>query len=318
MDQPSKSSRPPLILVANDQEWAARSLDSILGPNGYAVLRAHTGRQTLELARDTKPDLVVLDYRLPDLDGTEICRQLRARSVLGIGTPIVMMTSSVLGRPQLADVFAAGAWDFYSQPIDGELFLLKIATLVAAKREADRANEESLIDRITGLYNLRGLTQRAREIGAEALRHRQPLACVCFSTDRAESQLDAQILDEIALRVVEHLGQICRQCSRASDAFGRMGGRDFAVIAPSTEHRGAVRLVERLQQSLGDSPLTIDGEARPLRIRAGYSAVPNYAEASIDAMNLLLRAAAALRHSRISGDMPAITAFDDVPPNAVS
>src|SRR4051812_17285291 len=43
-----KASRPPLVLIANDQEWSARSLESILGPNGYAVVRAYTGQQALE------------------------------------------------------------------------------------------------------------------------------------------------------------------------------------------------------------------------------------------------------------------------------
>ena len=41
------SQRPPLVLIANDQEWSARSLESILAPNGYAVLRAYTGIQAL-------------------------------------------------------------------------------------------------------------------------------------------------------------------------------------------------------------------------------------------------------------------------------
>src|SRR5215218_5777770 len=72
-----KPRRPPLVLVANDQEWSARSLESILGPNGYAVLRAYTGRQALDLAKTTQPDIVILDSKMSDMTGIELCALLR-------------------------------------------------------------------------------------------------------------------------------------------------------------------------------------------------------------------------------------------------
>src|SRR5918992_2028897 len=77
MSDGARSPRPPLVLIANDQEWAARSLETILGPNGYAVLRAYTGRQAVELAHSAQPDAVILEIRMPDMDGLEVCQRLR-------------------------------------------------------------------------------------------------------------------------------------------------------------------------------------------------------------------------------------------------
>ncbi|HXT48780.1 MAG TPA: response regulator, partial [Gemmatimonadaceae bacterium] len=71
------SPRPPLILLANEHEWAARSFETVLGPHGYAVLRAYTGRQLLGLVRSAQPDLIMLDMRLPDMRGVDVCRALR-------------------------------------------------------------------------------------------------------------------------------------------------------------------------------------------------------------------------------------------------
>ena len=65
-----RPSRPPLALLANDQEWSARSLESILGPNGYAVLRAYTGRQALEMARSSLPDVVMSTRACPTSMGS--------------------------------------------------------------------------------------------------------------------------------------------------------------------------------------------------------------------------------------------------------
>src|ERR1700677_1632141 len=67
---------PPLVLIATDQEWAARSLETLLGPNGYAVLRAYNGRQAVELARSAQPDVVIIDLRLGEGDGLDVCRAL--------------------------------------------------------------------------------------------------------------------------------------------------------------------------------------------------------------------------------------------------
>ena len=67
----------PLVLIANDQEWSARSLESTLEPNGYAVVRAFTGAQALARARSELPDVVILDAQMPDMHGFDVCRELR-------------------------------------------------------------------------------------------------------------------------------------------------------------------------------------------------------------------------------------------------
>ena len=74
---PTLDSTPPLVLIASDQEWSGRSLETIIGPRGYGVVRAHTGQQVLETVRTTHVDLLILDTRLPDVDGIQLCRRLR-------------------------------------------------------------------------------------------------------------------------------------------------------------------------------------------------------------------------------------------------
>jgi diguanylate cyclase (GGDEF)-like protein len=309
--------RPPLILVASDQEWAARSLESILGPNGYAVLRAFTGRQALELARTAQPDALIIDVRMPDLDGLHVCEALRDDPRFVPGTPIIVTASGASGRTQRLAAFRAGAWEFCTQPIDGEVLLLKLKTFLGAKREVDRVREESLLDQTTGLYNLRGLARRAREIGAEASRRHEALSCVAFAPDAVPELTSERGYDEVAARVVGHVGEVCRRAGRISDAIGRLGQAEFAIIAPATEARGAVRLVERLREEVEASPLAVDGAPRVLRLRAGYCAVPDFAESSVDAVEVLLRATTALRHASSSDLVSSIRAFDELPTGAM-
>jgi diguanylate cyclase (GGDEF)-like protein len=308
-----KASDAPLVLIANDQEWSARSLESILGPNGYAVVRAYTGQQALERARTSQPDLIILDAQMPDLHGFEVCRALRSDPRFSATTPIVITTSGPSGRTQRLEAYRAGAWEFLGQPLDGEALLLKLNTFLQSKREVDGLREENLLDPGSGLYNMRGLSRRAREIGAEAFRRRDPVACVVFSPDLEEEEAVAEDEEETR-RMSDQVALLFRQSGRASDAIGRLGVSEYGVIAPATGPEAAVRLARRLGGAIESSPIPIRGGERTLKLRAGYCAVPDFAESSVDAVELLLRATTALRDLKREGQAgERIRAFDQVP-----
>lgn len=297
-----KLTRPPMVLIANDQEWTARSLESILGPSGYAVLRAYTGRQALELARTTQPDLVVLDERMPDMSGTEVCRLLRDDPRFGEHTPIIITTADAADREQRITALRAGAWEHFGEPFDSEMLLVKLETFIRAKRAVDRAQEESLVDPATGLYNVRGLARRAREIGADATRHGSAVACVALAPEESPGAYSDKVMEEIAERIVRHLAEIIRREGRVSDAIGRLGPQEFAIVAPGTEAGGAVQLIERLRLTIEREPLDLPHERRHIRVRSGFYAVPDFAAAAIDPVEMMVRAAGALRQSRVDAD----------------
>ena len=298
------TTRPPLVLIANSQEWSARSLESILGPNGYAVLRAYTGKQALERAQSAQPDLVILDANLPDMDGMAVCNALRGDAALNASTPVLVTTSSHPTRQQRLAALRAGAWEFLGHPIDAEELVLKLDAYVKAKFDADRAREESLLDHLTGLYNVRGLARRAREIGSDAFRHHEALACVVFAPD---VNPDDRVVEE----AVRRLAQVLKRAGRVSDAIGRLGQTEFAIIAPATDAVGAVKLAERLSREIESAAAA---EAVPeAKTRAGYYAVTDFREAAIEPVDMLVRATTALRMSKAEGVEERIRAFEARP-----
>jgi diguanylate cyclase (GGDEF)-like protein len=305
-----KTVPPPLILIANDHEWSARSLESILGPQGYAVVRAHTGRQAIDLAFRTRPDALLVDAGMADVSGIEVCRLLRHTDRFSPSTPIVITTAGPATRTERLEAYRAGAWEYCSEPIDTDALLLKLENFILSKRELDHCQDESLLDRDTGLYNVRGLTRRAQELGADASRRHAPLACVAMSAP-PNARIDESALPETVYRLSAHLGTIFRRTARLSDIVGHLGRSEFGIIAPFTAADGAVRLVERIQATVQSEPFEVDGGEEQLQLRAGYCAVPNFAESSVDAVELLLRAATALRH--VKGEPHGIAAFQDVP-----
>ncbi|HUR94430.1 MAG TPA: response regulator [Gemmatimonadales bacterium] len=306
-----KAPVAPLVLIANDQEWSARSLESILGPSGYAVVRAYTGQQALERARTSQPDIIILDAQMPDMHGFEVCRALRSDPRFSSTTPIVITTSGPSGRTQRLEAYRCGAWEFLGQPLDGEALLLKLGTFLQSKRQVDILREENLLDSSTGLYNMRGLSRRAREIGADALRRREALACVVFAPE-TEMEVDDDAPSEERLRLSDQVGTVFREVGRGSDAIGRLGAAEFAVIAPATGPEGALRLVSRLGDAVEATGIQVRGGDRSVRVKAGYCAVPDFADAAVDAVELLLRATTALRDLRRGGDDDRVRAFEQV------
>jgi DNA-binding response OmpR family regulator len=78
------------ILIVEDERAVARGLEYALQDEGFIVLYAETGREALELARTQDPNLILLDLRLPDVSGFDVCRQLRQE---GKRQPILMLTA---------------------------------------------------------------------------------------------------------------------------------------------------------------------------------------------------------------------------------
>ncbi len=278
------------ILIANDQEWSARSLESIFAAEGYEVLRAFTGSQAIQKAEAALPDVIILDRQMPDLDGAEVCRRLRADPRFGGTTPILITTAGQAGRAQRLEAFQAGAWDFIGQPIDGEIILHKVRTFLQAKQVADQARDASLLDPATGLYNRNGFERRLREVAADARRTHQPVACVVLVADAPALNAAIDTTEEVAA----NLAAFFRSSGRTADVVARIGPLKFVVLAPATAGEGATRLVERAGMALASSSSVRSVDEGAVTLRAGYCVIPDCAGEPMNSDELLLRAAATL------------------------
>jgi len=285
-------ARPPLTLIANSQEWHSRSLESILGPHGYAVLRAYTAKQAIERALSSRPDLIILDTDLPDRDGFEVCRELRNDPLISASTPILITSPGHPSRQKRLEALRAGAWDFIGSALDGEELPLRLDAYVRAKQEVDRAREASLLDELTGLYNVRGLARRARELGSQAFRQKESLACIVLTPMLGTGE-QSTAQDEMITAVTERLAVLLRETGRTSDAIGLLGHGEFGVVAQGTDSEGAVRLAERLVEAASQAFAGTE-----MRVAAGYDAVANYHDAPIEPSDMLMRASMAMRLSR--------------------
>lgn len=298
----------PVILVVSDGEWAGRSLESVLQARDYVVTRSTSGREAVAMLRQGSFGAIVVEEQLADMPATEFCRLVR-REPLGQATPIIVIASRGISPRHRVEVYAAGAWDYCSQPLDVEVLLLKIATFINAKRVLAQGVDASMVDETSNLYTLSGFRRWSRELSARALRGHEPLACLALAPLHNEHVADdVSIIPRDSATLVSTARVVARQ-RRESDVAAYVGRGTFAILAPATGPTGAEQFSERLKRAGRDGS---DREERPVELQVGYSAVPDFATAEVNADELLRRASTALGHLRRSGRASAVLCFDDM------
>jgi len=114
-DEIKKKAKRPTILVIDDEPQSVMLTWRVLQPRGYNVGGAFRGYQGLEKARTESPDLIVLDVMMPDMDGYEVCRRLRADPTTAT-IPVIMFTAKTMVDDQVTG-FQAGADDYITKPV---------------------------------------------------------------------------------------------------------------------------------------------------------------------------------------------------------
>jgi len=282
------------VLVAASHE---NTLPNQLESDQLAVAQVHTGTLALEWARDLRPDTIIVEAELPDMSGLELCRALHNDLRTDHYIPILIVAGERPTPEQSVEALRAGAWDFVMYPGDREEFNLKLQTYIQAKRNIDVALNDGMTDPATGLHSRPGLARRARELGALMARKHGALSCVVVALEPDYNKAPHALA----------------RATRVSDVVGSLGPGLYAVLAPATDQQGAVKLAQRITESLGEGN---GGGEHPIpgsSLWVGYEAVDNLRYSPVDPVELLSRAAAAAKSGTPEAEAPWVRHFEGDP-----
>jgi diguanylate cyclase (GGDEF)-like protein len=244
------------ILVVDDSRSQLDWLAQVLRRDGYDVVTATTGREAIVKARTQAPDLVLLDMILPDMDGLEVLRLVKARPDERF-LPVIILSVKSDVDSKVAGL-RIGADDFISKPFaEAEILarcdaMLRIKLLQDQLRSTRRSLEEqSVTDGLTGLKNRRFFDERLPEEFRRAQRYSDPVSLMMIDLDHFK-QVNDRFGHQMGDVVLRDAAAVIKASVRDPDICARYGGEEFAVILPKTHLGGALTVAERVWRGLKD------------------------------------------------------------------
>lgn len=282
-----KGRRPVNILCIDDHEAALRLLSSILEPAGYNVITANSGKQGIENAIHYKPDLVILDLMMPEVDGFEVARTLKDNPTT-MNIPILILTAKDLTVDDRLNL--AGKVDNFIQksPFSKEDLLMHIKEL-----EITYPARAGLLDDVSGLFDHRYFHIRLAQEINRAKRYKKSFSMLMIDLDNFTEYIKAHGIHRANI-CIKKIAEFIRKSLRGSDVAVRYGVDEFGLILSDTIIKSAEIVAKRTLSYISNYPF-YGGEVMPKgKVTASISIV-SYPQDASSAEELIFKAHQTLR-----------------------
>ncbi|HEX5339236.1 MAG TPA: HDOD domain-containing protein, partial [Gallionella sp.] len=240
------------VLLVEDDRAMRIFMESMLAAAGHTVFSADNGVAAMRLVEQHHPQLVISDWRMPQMDGITFCRKLREcderRSLY-----VIMLTSKE-NPDKLVEAFEAGADDCLSKPLAPKIFFARLRAaqrvvqlqeelafdreqLLRFSKDLALSNERlqrlALTDALTELPNRRFAMERLEQEWALSQRGDRALSCMMVDIDHFK-QINDKFGHQVGDEALKHVAHCLRHSARTQDVVCRYGGEEFVVICPDT------------------------------------------------------------------------------------
>lgn len=232
------------VLAIDDSELIHRLLRLRLQHEPYTLHNANSSSEGLRLAAKLRPDIILLDIDMPDMDGFELITKLKNDPKTSeIAVVFVGGANDAVDRVRGLD---AGAIDFISKPFDIIELKARLRSVAKSQRMIQLLRDQAQIDAHSGLFNRAHFDQRLKGEVAEATRHDRPLTLVLADIDNFKKANDGfgHLFGDF---VIERFASIINR-RRASDVACRVGGEEFGIILPQTNQQSVLELLENYRK----------------------------------------------------------------------
>ncbi|MEA1053489.1 diguanylate cyclase [Lamprobacter modestohalophilus] len=269
------------ILVVDDQEHNLSILATMLRDAGFVHIDLARNSDELfkQLAQD-KPDLILLDIRLPGRDGFQICEQLQA-SPDDAEIPVIFLTAMYKDAQSIGRAFAAGGVDFLTRPFLPEELIARVQTHLRLKHYWEYLKELTRIDPLTGLLNRRAMCEQLEAERSRALRTGSTYALLMGDIDHFKPVNDNNG-HRCGDAVLSAVATLLKERVRRSEQVCRWGGEEFLLLLPDTDAAGAAVLADALRSAMAESAFACD-DNRALHITLSFGIMADHGERTVDA-----------------------------------
>lgn len=233
------------ILIVDDERQNIKVLTEFLRKD-YKIMASKTGEQALNAVfGPSPPDLILLDIMMPEIDGYEVCRRLKADS-RSMHIPVIFITALDSSDDE-AKGFQLGAVDYITKPFKPIIVKARVRTHIQLKRKTDLLERMASIDGLTEIPNRHNFDLTLEKELRRRIRNNALLSLILLDVDFFKKYNDHYGHaegDNCLRRVAKALAGCVR---RVSDFVARYGGEEFVIILPETDRTGAIEIAEEVR-----------------------------------------------------------------------
>jgi len=268
------------ILITDDEKSNLDILGSILSPT-YNLLISRNGPRALELAKEHRPDLILLDVLMPGMSGFEVITKLQESEATS-RIPVIFITGLTSAHDEEKGFFL-GAVDYIAKPFNKAIVKARVNTHIRIVDQMRIIERIGMIDPLTRIPNRRGFEDR---LGAEwnrAMREKKPMGILVIDIDNFKIYNDTYGHQQGDAALVAFAELASKALLRTTDYAARWGGEEFVVLLPGSDMDGAEEVAERVRESTEAAIVrTESGDETRMTVSVGLnSAVPG-ADDSVD------------------------------------
>lgn len=244
------------VLVVDDESTVRSALVTLLREWGYEAESADNGDSALELLARSAWQVLVIDIRMPGMDGLELLREARGR---GSDCDVIVITAYDMDYSYL-DVVDAGATDFITKPFRAEELRAKLHRILRERRLRQQLVELSIRDGLTRLFNRRHFHAKLESEVLRARRQGHSLSLILLDVDDLKTINDTHGHVEGDAVLVGLAGVLESSLRFGVDLAFRLGGDEFAVLLIDSDREAASTVAERIRgsaQALGEPSHTL-------------------------------------------------------------